>query len=447
MKLWGDKWNINAEIESFETKDDLIIDQELAPYDVLGSLAHAQILLQQSIITKIEHAKIRKGLKEIFHLAKQGKLRLNLGDEDIHTKIESYLTEKYGEVGKKIHTGRSRNDQVLTALRLLIKDRLLSVEKEMLSLSNNFIEFAKRYQFMPMPGYTHMQKAMPSSVGMWSASFAEALLDDLQVIQTAYRLSDQSPLGSAAGYGVPIALDRKLSAKLLGFAKIQNNSLYCQNSRGKIEAVVIIALVTILSDINRFANDILLFTMSEFSFFSASPELYTGSSLMPQKKNLDVAELLASKVKRVLGNYVTVVTTPLNLLSGYNRSLQDIKKPLLESLNTVLDCIKTATLLLANLTPNEENLTKAITPEMFAAHSVFQQVQKGSSFREAYQQISKNLNTVVLQDLPIVLRNSKNEGSTGNLGLRKLSTQLQKEVRATGKKRRDLDMQWSKLLN
>lgn len=447
MKLWGNKWKVNKAIESFETRDDLVVDEILAPYDIIGTLAHIAMLYKKNIISKLEHEKAKRGLRKIFKLATQGTLKLQLSDEDIHTKIESYLTEIYGNVGKKIHTGRSRNDQVLTALRLLVKDKLLSVESELLSLQKHFLKFAIKYEFVPMPGYTHMQKAMPSSVGMWGGSFVEAFLDDLRAIQTTYKINDQSPLGSAAGYGAPIDLDRTLTAELLGFKKVQHNNLYCQNSRGKIEAFVVSALIAVLSDVNRFASDVLLFTMSEFNYFSVSPELCTGSSLMPQKKNVDVAELLRSKVKKVLGNYVTIVTTPFDLISGYNRDVQDIKKPLIEGLETTIECLKISRLLLTHITPNKTRLTKAITSEMFATHEAFRRVRSGISFRDAYLTTSKHLSTLTVQNVSEILRQSKNEGATGKLEFQKLHTLLQRENNGLNRRRRSLDTRWNQLLH
>jgi argininosuccinate lyase len=242
-----------------------------------------------------------------------------------------------------------------------------------------------------MPGYTHMQKAMPSSVGIWAGSFGEALYDDAQVIGSAINLIDQSPLGSAAGYGVPLKLDRKLTAKLLGFKKVQSNVMYCQNSRGKFEAVVIASLVNTLSDINRFASDLMLFTTAEFNFFTVDSELCSGSSIMPQKKNLDLAELLRSAVKKVLANYLHVAMLPFDLPSGYNRDLQNCKKPLIESIKDTKQALSMTSLLLSGIKPNKKVMDSACTLELFATHKAFELVEKGMSFRDAYRSVSKSL--------------------------------------------------------
>ncbi len=389
-KLWEkNSVQLNPIIEAFETKGDLLLDQKLIKYDVVGSLAHAQMLKKIGILSTDELSKIKKGLSEIQKLIEEEKFNLTFGDEDMHTKIENYLTTKYGIVGQKIHTGRSRNDQVLTAIRLYSKANLITIQKNVTMLINSFESFKKKYDTIPMPGYTHMQKAMPSSVGMWAESLIESLQDDLIILQTAMTLNDQSPLGSAAGYGTTLPLDREYSAKLLGFAKVQKNPLYCQNSRGKIEAVILAALVQILLTINKFASDILLFTTSEFGFFTVSDTITTGSSMMPQKKNVDVAELLRSKVHAVLGNYTQIVSLSSNLISGYNRDLQDTKKPLIESLKITIDSIKAATVLLQNITPNKKILKNAMTEELFAAEKAFALVKQGVPFRKAYLEVKK----------------------------------------------------------
>lgn len=385
-KLWQkDNQILDPIIEAFETKDDLILDQNLLPYDIEGSLAHAKILEKIGILTKDELIKLEKGLTEILKLAAKGKFNLQFGDEDIHTKIENYLTEKYGEVGKKIHTLRSRNDQVLTALRLYSKAEVKKIQTVTKELIEGFEMFNKKYGKIPMPGYTHMQKAMPSSIGLWVESFISSLKDDLTILNTAYTLIDQSPLGSAAGYDTPIKIDKTFTAKLLNFKKVQENPIYCQQSRGKFEAFILSCLIQILLTINKFSSDVMLFSTSEFGFFKSSSKVTTGSSIMPQKKNLDLAELLRSKVHLVLGNFTQIVSLSSNLISGYNRDLQDSKKPLMESLEITLNSLKVTKILLENLTPNKEKLESAMTEELFAAEKALKLVLQGKSFRDAYR--------------------------------------------------------------
>jgi argininosuccinate lyase len=425
-KLWQKNWELDSFIESFETKDDIVCDQKLTEYDVYASIAHAKMLKKIGILSQTELASLQIGLLKILDLSQNNAFTLTMGDEDIHTKIENYLTEKCGKVGKKIHTGRSRNDQSLTALRLFAKQQLLVLWGNVLDLTESFYSFAKEHENVAMPGYTHMQKAMPSSVGMWAGSFTEAFLDDLQLLKSAYSINNQSPLGSAAGYGVPLPIDREYTSQLLGFAKVQTNPIYCQNSRGKIEAVIITAINSILLDINKFATDILLFTTSELQYFSISEKLLSGSSIMPQKKNVDIAELLRSKIHMTLGNYVQIVSLSSNLSSGYNRDFQDNKKVFMESIEIGEDCLKVTNMLMQNITPIKENLERALTPEIFATHKALELVSQGMPFREAYQTVATNILQTNINPTPF-LNKSKHLGGTGNLGLDKYQKQLEDE--------------------
>lgn len=384
---------MNAFVETFETKDDLLLDQKLVPYDVYGTLAHAAMLAKIKILTQKELKEIQKGLQKILILYEKGKFLLEMGDEDVHTKIENYLTKQYGEVGKKIHTGRSRNDQVLTMLRLFTKDQIIVVKEQLLSLIETLIIFSKKYGQVPMPGYTHMQKAMPSSLGLWTESFIESFLDDYYYLSQALKIIDQSPLGSGAGYGVSLPLDRVYTASLLCFEKVQSNPLYCQNSRSKFDAAVIGALLQIGLTINKLATDVMLFTTSEYNFFSVPDSLCSGSSIMPQKKNIDIAELLRSKVHILLGFYTQVISLSTNLPSGYNRDVQDTKEALYKSFTLTLFSLQITKVVIENLTPNKNVLQSAMTSELYAADATLVLAQKGVPFRTAYQQVSKNLSS------------------------------------------------------
>jgi argininosuccinate lyase len=429
-KLWQKNWTLDRTVEAFETRDDLVMDGYLVKADVIGSLAHAKMLAKIGILTADEFESIHEGLTKIIVLWEKGRYTLREGDEDIHTKIENTLTQWYGDVGKKIHTGRSRNDQVVTAIRLYTKEQLLSVWEAAIDTAFSFAAFAASYEFVPMPGYTHMQKAMPSSVGMWAGAFAEGLSDSLLLLQTAYTLNDQSPLGSAAAYGVPLPLDRAYAASLMGFAGVQNNSLYCQNARGYIEAAVVSSCVAVLQNLSKFASDVLLFTTSEFDYFSVADELCSGSSIMPQKRNIDIAELIRSKVHIVLGHYTALVGLSGNLVSGYNRDLQDSKKPLFESLSITLGALRAAGKLMSGITPKVTTLRAACTAEIFAAHRAFALVGEGIAFRDAYHaegppgKYQSALDSDALSD---ILASSTHEGGTGNLGLAGISAALEKE--------------------
>lgn len=415
-KLWNKtSWKLNKIVEEFETGDDLVLDNYMVEADVYGSFAHAFMLSSINLLTKTELADIKRGLLKILELHKKGKFNLEFGEEDVHTKIENFLTQNIGGAGKKIHAGRSRNDQILLDMRIYTKSELLKIWSSLLDLIVVLIDLSEKYSNIPMPGYTHMQKAMPSSVGMWFGSFAESLADNVRVLQTAFDLNNQSPLGSGAGYGVSLNLDRKLVAEFMGFKKVQANSLYCQNSRGKIESIVVFSLLQIVSDISKLASDILLFTTSEFNFFEVDESLSTGSSIMPQKRNVDIAELLRSKVNIMQGYLVQIFNTVVNLPSGYNRDFQDIKRPFIESINLTKNVINISEILVKNIKPKEDVLIKSMTPELYRTHMVYQLVEQGIPFREAYKKIDNKTDKFPSFDPHEVLKMSKHIGGTANL--------------------------------
>lgn len=424
-------WNKTSEkfskiVERFETEDDLILDKYLVEADVYGSFAHARMLATIGLLTKAELGDIQKQLHAILELNKAGKFNLEFGEEDVHTKIENFLTKNLGDAGKKIHAGRSRNDQVLLDIRIFTKAELLKIWGSLLDLISVLIGLSEKYSDIPMPGYTHMQKAMPSSVGMWFGAYAEAMTDDAKLLQTAFDLNNQSPLGSGAGYGVSLNLDRKLAADLLGFKKVQVNSLYCQNSRGKIESIVVSALLQIVFDISKLASDVLLFTTAEFNFFEVDESLITGSSIMPHKRNVDIAELLRSKVNIMQGYFSQVFTTVMNLPSGYNRDFQDIKRPFIESINLTKNALKISEILVKNIKPKKDVLTKSMTPELYATHTVYQLVRQGVPFRAAYRRIEHSINKLPSFSPQEILGMSKHIGGTANLQNKTMKKELAK---------------------
>ncbi|MBR3672279.1 MAG: argininosuccinate lyase, partial [Spirochaetia bacterium] len=275
-KLWFKNYDLNELLEKFTVGNDYILDKNLVVSDCLCSIAHIQMLSEIGILTKAEFKALKAALLEIIKLDREGKFEIKLSDEDCHTAIEGYLTAKLGEAGKKVHTGRSRNDQVLTATRFYGKTRLLQIMDKALDLVDSLVAFAEKNKNVPMPGRTHMQIAMPSSVGLWGAAFAEELLDDIAFLKAAYDLNNRSPLGSAASYGVPLPLDRELTASLLGFAGIQNNVLYANNSRGKIESMIADALEQMTITFSKMAQDLIIFSMPEFGYFSLPASLCSG---------------------------------------------------------------------------------------------------------------------------------------------------------------------------
>lgn len=429
-KLWykNSVMKIDPLVEEYNAGDDILYDQDLIPYDVQGSLAYGKMLHRHGIITSAELAQLQKGMAEIMKLYKTGKFILTLEDEDCHTKIENFLVENYGDIGKKIHTARSRNDQILVVMRLFMKEKLIELKKLALKLALDLVSAAKKYEFIPMPGYTHMQKAMPTTVGTWYGAFAESLIDDIKILSAISDiLVDQNPLGSGAGYGSPFSFDRDKLSKDLGLKRTQNNVIYCHNSRGKIEGMVLEACEQIMLTLNKLASDLLFFTTQEFRFFNIPDSISTGSSIMPQKKNLDVCELIRGRTATVIAARNELTMNILNKISGYHRDGQEIKRSLFLGLRYTRMSLEVMSVVVNSITPNETQLLENMTPELFAAHKAFAMVKHGMSFRDAYREVGSHLKDLKINKSEIVkmLRESKHQGGTGNLGLEKLKKEIQ----------------------
>ena len=420
MKLWQKDYGLNKEAEKFTVGNDYLIDKNLVKYDVCGSIAHAVMLNKIGVLNKQELKKLKIALKGILNLEQKNKFEIKQEDEDVHTAIENFLTKKLGSLGKKIHTARSRNDQVLVDLRLYSKAKLLEAQKLVLELASALADAAQKYKDIPMPGYTHSRKAMPSSLGLYFGSFAESLVDDLKILDEAYELNNQSPLGSGAGYGLPLNADRQLTADLLGFGKVQNNSLYVQNSRGKFEAVAIFALSNAMADLARLSNDLVLFSMDEFGFFTLPDEFCTGSSIMPQKKNPDVFELARAKAAKIDSNLYFVKSVTFKMQSGYNRDLQLTKEALIESFEIAVSTLKIFKTIVEKIKVNKEECIKACSQEIFATEHAYGLVKKGMPFRDAYIQTAKNMEKLEKIDPAKNIQSKKHLGAAGNLGLDKL---------------------------
>ena len=389
MKLWEKGYKLNKQIENFTVGEDYILDQKLTKYDCIASIAHAKMLGKIGILKKEEVKKLVGELGDIISQDKKGKFRILKEQEDCHTAIENRLTSKLGKLGKKIHAGRSRNDQVLTALRLYCKAELNDCKDLAGNLIKSVAKFAKKYGKIKLPGYTHTRKAMPSSIAMWAVSFIDSMQDDLKLVDAAFELVDQSPLGAGAGYGIPLNLDRSYTAKLLGFKKVQKNPIYTQNSRGKFESTILHALSQIMLDLNKISTDLIIFSMPEFGYFELPKEFCTGSSIMPQKKNPDVLEILRAKYHVIVSYEFQVKNIISNLLSGYNRDLQLTKGPLIQGFAIAKDSLAIMSLIFSKLRANKENCKKALTKEVYAAEEAFKLVKKGISFRDAYKTVSK----------------------------------------------------------
>jgi len=376
----------------FTVGNDPIIDEELLPYDIEGSLAHARMLVKIGILTKKEMQTMEKACEEILILWEKEQWHITLDQEDGHTAIELYLTEHYGDLGKKIHTGRSRNDQSLIVMRLYQRDMMGTFTEGIDLLISAFKKQSSSHMKVPMPGYTHMQRAMPTTVGTWLGSFADALEDLKPSLFSLTTILDQSPLGSAAGFGITgITLDRKFAAKELGFATVQDNPIYCAYSRGEFELRILEVLSPLLRLIGKFAADLLLFTTTEYGFFSLGEEFSTGSSIMPQKRNQDVLELLRGSVGMFAGYRVQIEQIVTNKPSGYNRDFQLTKEPFMRSMDLGIACIEILSQLIPTIVPNKSTLEKAMTPELYATDAVLDLVKKGVPFRDAYVQVKKKL--------------------------------------------------------
>ncbi len=432
-KLWQKEYQLDALAERYEIGDDAVLDNRLVPADVWGSMAHAIMLHRIGILSGNEANALLTELAHILELYDAGAFTLAEGDEDVHTKIENHLTETTGDAGKKIHTARSRNDQVLVDTRLYTKGELLTTMANVIDAAD---AFAAREEWTPMPGYTHMQRAMLSSVGLWASAFAESLMDDLAPLKTAYQITDQNPLGSAASYGVNLPIDRQLTSDLLGFAKVQNNVLYTQNARGKFELLAVQALAQVMLDLSKFAQDMLLFVTSEYNFMRMSETLETGSSIMPQKRNPDLMELVRGRTHTVLALQQQIAGIIAGLPSGYNIDFQETKGPMIRAFDTVNDALAICALTIGKTTVNEAAIRAACSPELFATDMAYELVKQGMPFRDAYRKVAKIADDLPPVDADAALRERTHRGASGNLGLAHLKQWIDEE-RAIAERQRD----------
>lgn len=393
-KLWQtNNMKLNPLIEAYTVADDYIIDQQLIPYDIKGSIAHAEMLHKIGIINKKELTQIERGLSEILKNWNNGKFLISQKQEDSHTAIEQFLVKNYGEIGKKIHTGRSRNDQSLVTTRLFAKDKLYSIKNSLNKLRGNFKSKIKETKNISMPGYTHMQKAMPATVAMWLDSYFSALDDFSSLLKTTQKIINQNPLGSASGFGIKyFPVDRKFTTQKLQFDKTQQNPMYCAFSRGYFENIILQTLSSAMIIFGRFANDMMIFTTQEFDFFSLPDDFTTGSSIMPQKKNYDVFEIMRGNIK-VFHSYQSQIQEIISSLgSGYHRDLQLTKKPFIAGINLCQSTIELMTEIIQALRVNKVALQKAMTKDLFVTNEVYKLVKKGKNFRDAYIGIKKQWN-------------------------------------------------------
>ena len=425
MKLWEEKDKKRNEIiDQFTVGKDRYYDTLLAKYDCKASIAHSKMLAKVNILSKKESDKLNKVLNEIIDEIKKGEFKIEDEFEDMHSKIEFVLIQKLGDLGKKIHTARSRNDQVLVAIQLFVKDELNSIKKEIHSLFNILIKLSEKYKSFIIPGYTHMQLAMPSSFGLWFSAYAETLIDDVISINNTLSIVDQNPLGSAAGYGTSFPIDRKSTTKSLNFSELKYNSLAAQISRGKIEKQTLSAISSISSTLSKFCMDICLYMGQDFNFISFPENLTTGSSIMPHKKNPDIFELIRGKCNIIqsLPNQINLLTT--NLPSGYHREMQLTKAPLIESINEIKSCLKIFNHSIKKIIINKNIIDNPKYDYLFTVDSLNKWVMQGIPFRDAYKKMKleiKNKNYIPNKKLK-----HTHIGSIGSLNLNDIKMKMKK---------------------
>ena len=412
-KLWEKSVHVTEEIDRFTVGHDRELDLYLAKYDVLGSMAHVTMLHSIGLIADEELPVLLRELRAIYQVAESGNFVIEDGIEDVHSQVELMLTRKLGDMGKKIHSGRSRNDQVLVDLKLFTRDKIREVAEAVRDLFAELQQQSERYKNVLMPGYTHLQVAMPSSFGLWFGAYAESLADDMLLLEAAYRMTNRNPLGSAAGYGSSFPLNRTMTTELLGFDSMDYNVVYAQMGRGKNERNVAFALAGIAGTVAKLAFDACMFNSQNFGFVRLPDECTTGSSIMPHKKNPDVFELIRARCNKLQALPTQVVMIMNNLPSGYFRDLQEIKEVFLPAFDQLLSCLRMATYIVARMRVNEHILDDARYDLMFSVEEVNRLASEGMPFRDAYKKVG--LDIEAHQFTPNKEIHHTHEGSIGNL--------------------------------
>lgn len=430
MKLWDKGGLTDKDIESFTVGRDPQLDLSLAPYDVLGTLAHATMLASINILSEEEFVKLRKELIRIYRETEKGVFAIEEGIEDVHTQVEILLTGKLGETGKKVHTGRSRNDQVLLDLHLYVRDHLKQVSDLGLELFRTLCKLSSQNKSRLMPGYTHFQVAMPSSFGLWFASFAEDLTDDMIMLNAAYKVASQNPLGSAAGFGSSIPVNRQMTTDLLGFESLRFNVMHAMMSRGKLEKITAQALSSMAGTLARLALDICTYMGQNYGFLRLADEFTTGSSIMPHKKNPDVFELIRGKCNKIRSVSYEIDLVISNLPSGYHRDFQVIKESLIPAFDEMLDCLKLAEKAIGHIEIQDNILDDPAYRYISSVDKVNQLVTEGMPFREAYQEIAKQIKEGTFE--PAGVPDHIHEGSIGNLCLPEIEKKMGNRINAFG---------------
>jgi len=423
-KIWQKSVTVNELVENFTVGRDREFDEQMAAFDVLGSLAHTRMLQSIGLMDESDLNLVQKELKAIYKDVQAGNFSIGEGVEDVHSQVELLLTQRIGDAGKKIHSGRSRNDQVLVDLKLFFRSQLQEVVEETYTLFRLLIALSEKHKEVLLPGYTHLQVAMPSSFGLWFGAYAESLADDLEMVLAAYRITNKNPLGSAAGYGSSFPLNRTMTTELLGFDNLNYNVVYAQMGRGKTERIIAQAIANIAATLAKMAMDQALYLSQNFAFVSYPDTLTTGSSIMPHKKNPDVWEIMRGKCNRLqaLPNDVAMMTT--NLPSGYHRELQLLKELLFPAFADLKNCLHMATFMLQNITVNTDILKDPKYAYLFSVEEVNRLVLNGTPFRDAYKQVGLAIEQGNFN--PDKQVNHTHEGSIGNLGNEHITAAMDK---------------------
>ncbi len=423
MKLWEKNISTEEKILAFTTGLDPLFDRQLAPYDVAGSMAHVIMLSQIGLLERTDAETVLDALAHLFEAASEGTLEMEDGVEDIHSQVELLLTRQLGDLGKRIHSGRSRNDQVMVDIKLFLRDRIQELATSVHQLSKSLLQQAEELKDVRMPGYTHMQVAMPSSFGLWLGAYAEALAEDLVLMEGVHRLINQNPLGSAAGYGSSFPLDRELTTRLLGFAGLHVSSVNAQMNRGKTEWFAATAVSSVASTVSRLAMDMVLFMGQNFNFLSLPPELTTGSSIMPHKKNPDVLELIRARCNRLAQLPAQVSSVTGNLTSGYHRDFQLLKEILHPALDELGNCMDMMRFITERIMVNREILESETYRYLYTVEEVNAKVMKGIPFRDAYREVAEDIEKDRYR--PGREPAYTHLGSIGNPGITEIGTKLE----------------------
>lgn len=426
QKLWEKNTQVNTDVERYTVGHDREMDLYLARYDVLGSLAHIAMLQTIGLLSADELKVLTEELRNIYALIEQDNFSIEAGVEDIHSQIELMLTRKLGDIGKKIHSGRSRNDQVLADLKLFIRSQLREVVQDTKALFDTLIDQSYRYRNVLMPGYTHLQVAMPSSFGLWFGAYAESLVDDLIVVQSAYRISNRNPLGSAAGYGSSFPLNRTFTTDALGFESMDYNVVYAQMGRGKTERIVASALASIAATLSKLSFDACLFNSQNFGFIKLPDEYTTGSSIMPHKKNPDVFELTRARCNKLQSLPYQITLIANNLPSGYFRDMQMIKEIFLPAFDELRECLRMVTRMISEIEVNDRILDDERYKYMFSVEEVNRLARSGVPFRDAYKQVGLAIEAGEFE--PCKTIEHTHEGSIGNLCNDRISMLMQQII-------------------